>query len=246
MTRNLKALGLALAAVFAMSALSAASAQAEKPTFTGYETTTGNPHVHTIIEGTTDPGAVERFHAGAGTVECHARYSATDLTGDTESLTVTVTQVTTPNTEPGHCNTNVPGIGNFKTHVEFTSCDYTFTPGKKLEADTYTAEVHIKCTTPGDSIHVRITNAAGGTKCLLTIPEQTVNHIVYHNKKETKPTKVTVTATAEKIKYTQTEGGILGCGRANGTYEDATYNGEATVSGFDTLGNQIDVEISGE
>ncbi len=249
MTRNLKALGLALAAVFAMSALSAASAQAE-PTFTGYETTAGEPHVHTTIEGTTDPGAIEKFKAGAGTVECHNKYSATSLDGDDPTLTVTVTEVATPDTKiVGHCNTNVPGIGNFKTDIEFTTCDYLFHTETKLEENTYTGKVDVKCTTPGDSIHVRITNAAGGTKCLITIPEQTgLEHVVYHNKKEEKPTKVTVTATVEKIKYVQTEGGILGCGQANGTYEGtkgATYTGEATVKAFNKAGTQIDAEVSG-
>ncbi len=249
MTRNLKALGLALAAVFAISALSAASAQAV-PKFTGYETTAGNPHVHTIIEGTTsevEPKPIEKFKAGAGTVECHNKYSGTDLTGDSSTLTITVTEVKTPNTEGTHCNTNVPGIGNFKTDIEFTSCDYLFHVETKLKEDEYTGKVDVKCTTPGDSIHIRITNAAGGTKCLITVPEQTgLSHIVYHNRTDVKPTDITVTATVEKIKNIQTEGGILGCGRANGTYEDATYNGHATIKGFNTEGKQIDVEVSGE
>ncbi len=244
MTRNLKALGLALAAVFAMSALSAASAQAE-PTFTGYETPSGT-HVHTTIKGTTDPGAIEIFDAGSK-IECHNTYSATDLTGDTKTLTVTVTDWKTPNTEEGkHCKANAGGLGNFKADIEFTSCDYLFHVDKFLEKDTYTGSVDIKCTTPGDSIHIRVTNSTGGTKCLITVPEQTgLNHIVFHNKTEIKPTKVTVTATVEKIKYTQTEGGILGCGKANGNYE-STYTGEATVEGFNTAGEQIDVEVSGE
>ncbi len=249
MTRNLKALGLALAAVFAMSALSAASAQAV-PTFTGYETTTGNPHVHTIYQGTTDPGGIEKIKAGAGTLECHKKYSGTDLTGDNSTLTLTVTEVKTPNTEGNHCNTNVPGIGNFKVDIEFTSCDYLFHVETKLEENTYTGSVDVKCTTPGDSIHIRVTNAAGGTKCLNTIPEQTgLKHVVYHNKKETKPTKITVTTTLEQIKYVQTEGGILGCGQANGTYEGAkgaTYTGEFTLEGENTLGEKVDVEVSGE
>ncbi len=248
MTRNLKALGLALAAVFAMSALSAASAQAV-PTFTGYETTTGNPHVHTIIEGTTDPGAIEKFDTEKATVECHNKYSGTDLTGDNSTLTVTVTEVKTPNTEGTHCNTfaKPPISQNFKTEILFTSCDYLFHVETKLEENTYTGSVDVKCTTPGDHIHIKVLNAAGGVKCQLTVPEQTgLKHIVFHNKKEVKPTKVTVTATVEKIKYTQTEGGILGCGRANGVYEDATYTGEATVSGKNTLNEAVDVEVSGE
>ncbi len=249
MTRNLKALGLVLAAVLAISALSAAQAQAV-PTLTGYETTAGNPHVHTIIQGTTDPGAVEKVSTAKGTTECHNKYSATDLTGDTSTLTLTVTETKTPNTELEHCNTNVPGIGNFKTDIEFTSCDYLLHVETKLGEDTYTGSMDVKCTTPGDSIHIRVTNAAGGTKCLQTVGEQAgLKHVIFHNKKETKPTKVTVTANVTAIKYVQTEGGILGCGQANGTYEGAkglTYTGEFTLSGTNTLNEPVDVEVSGE
>ncbi len=246
MTRNLKALGLALAAVLVISALSVASAQAV-PTFTGYETTPGNPHVHTTLEGTTDPGVVEKFQTGVGTKECHNTYSGTDLTGDNSTATVTVTDWKTPNTSAGkHCVTTAFG-SEFKTDIEFTSCDYLFHVESKLKEDEYTGTVDVKCTTPGDHIHIKVTNASGGVKCLTTVPEQTgLKHVIFHNKKETKPTKVTVTANVTEITYTQTEGGLLGCGRKDGTYTDATYTGQATVAGANTAGQQIDVEVSGQ
>jgi hypothetical protein len=247
MIRNLKALGLALVAVFAMSALAASAAQAT-PIFTGYETPSGT-HVHTIGTGTTAAGSIEKFVAGAGTVECHITYETTSLTGEDTELTVKPTKFTTPGTtEDGHCNTLALGA-NFKTDIDFEGCDYIFHSGVKLAANEYTGTVDIKCP-EGKSIDIKITNSTAGTKCTLRVPAQNgLKHVIYKNQKVEKPTDVNVEATVAEIKYQVVEGGVLGCGKANGTYEGAngsTYSGSVTLKGEDTVKNPLDIEVSGE
>jgi hypothetical protein len=246
MTRNLKALGLALVAVFAMSALTASAAQAT-PKFTGNETPSGKP-AHTIGTGTTNTGSIEKIVAGAGTLECHVTYETTSLTGEDTELTVKPTKFTTPGTtENGHCNTVSLG-SNFKTDVDFEGCDYVFHSGVKLAENEYTGTVDIKCP-EGKSVDIKVTNASATTKCTLRVPAQNgLKHVIYRNEKENKPIDVIVQATVVEMKYIQVEGGLLGCGRANGTYEGAsgaTYSGEVTLQGEDTVKNPLDVEVSG-
>jgi hypothetical protein len=260
MTRNLKALGLALMAVFAFAAITSSAAQAT-PQFTGYDTVNGVPgeHTHTILKGTTEniePFA-ETFTA-FGKIECHVTYEATSLTGVDTTLTVKPTAFKTPKTTEGtHCVATLAG-SEFTVHVNFNSCDYVFHSGKKLKLnEEYTGTVDVHCDTPGDHIDLKVTKpGTEETKCTIKVPgggkNDGLSHIIYRN--ERKPageTHVTAEATVNKangkgITYTS-EGGVLNCGVANGEHvEAAEYEGKVTLEGRDTENKPLDIEVSGE
>jgi hypothetical protein len=246
MTLDLKALGLALVAVCAVSGLSVSAAQAA-PKFTGYATPPGT-HVHTIITGTTETGSVEKFTAGAGTTECHVSYESTSLTGEDTELTVKPTKVTTPGTtEDGHCNTLAFGA-NFKTDISYEGCDYVLHSGTKLAEDEYTGTSDIKCP-EGKAIDIKVTNSSGTTKCTLKVPAQNgLAHVIFKITRKFR-VMVMVKVTFGGVKYQVIEGGLLGCGKPNGTYEGAngaTQEGDYGLEGEDTEKNPLDFEISGE
>jgi hypothetical protein len=256
MIRNLKALGLALVAVFAFAAITSSAAQATVQ-FTGYETP-GVTHVHTILKGTTEniEPFSETYTTAIGKIHCHVTYEATSLTGIDTELTVKVTKLTKPEeTSVEDCITTI-GTTKFTTHVRYNGCDYQFTNPKKLKADEYTGTIDVKCP-EGKEIEVEITKLNEAVKkCLLKVPggakNENLGHIIYRN--ERKPvgeTHVTVESTISKangkgITYT-TEGGILNCGQVDGEHvEGGEYVGKVTLAGFDTAGKPLDIEVSGE
>jgi hypothetical protein len=253
MTRYLKALGLSVIAVCAMSAVAASGAQAE-PLFTGYETPS-ETHVHTIIEGTTEANTTEKpetsvqaFHAGPTTVKCwHGHFSGTSLTGVEKTLTIAAEYTGNKTETTGTCE-----VEGLKTHVDMNGCHYKFNQPTKLAANEYTGTVDIVCETEAKKgpITIKITKSGTEeTKCTLKVPAQAgLKHIITRNKKEAKPTDVTVEATVSEIEY-ESEGTQINCGVKPGVHkgaEGATYSGSITVQGFTTLGAQIDVEVSGE
>jgi hypothetical protein len=254
MTRNLKALGLALVAVFAFAAITSSAAQAV-PLFTGYETPSGT-RVHTILEGTTESGGsfAETFITGSGKIQCHVTYEGTSLTGIDTELTVQPIAFKRPESTVGPNCISVSAGVTLTAAVSFNSCDYVFHSGVKLASDEYTGTVDVKCTFAGDAIDIKITkNGTVETKCTIKVPAQSgLSHVIYRN--ERKPageTHVTAEATVNKangkgITYTS-EGGLLNCGLANGEHvEGAEYEGRVTVNGANTSRTPIDVEVSGE
>jgi hypothetical protein len=241
-----------------MGALSASAAQAE-PKFTGFDTVSGK-HVHTTFKGTTEPGATpyEAYKTGGGAeIRCHNTYEGTSLTGEDKDLTVNVTNWQTPGTTAEkHCTAFFAGA-TFRADIDFNGCHYVFHAGTKIvETMEYTGTVDIVCDTEGKKgpITVKVTKADNvTTKCTLKVPAQNgLSHVIYKviTNPEPEKTDVTVEATINKesgkaITYTS-EGGILNCGESDGEHvEGSQYNGKVTVQGFDTLGNQVDADISG-
>jgi hypothetical protein len=248
MTRNLKALGLALAAVFAMSALGASSAAAE-PEFTGIETTTPggehvSTHVHTTIDGSQHGAEPDVFTLGSVSIRCNeAKYTGTSADGSDPTLTVTPTY--------SECK----AAFTFVTHVEMNGCDYLFHAGTQVTAGMhYTGTVDIVCP-ENQSITLRVTTLAGATKCLIHIRPQTgLTGITYTVKTNASPpdaeTDVTVDVEIPQI-TTETTGTSTNCGGLNEGHHGAndgnwaTYHGEATITGTNTAKEAIDVEVSG-
>jgi hypothetical protein len=249
MARKLQALGLAFGVVLAMGALTASSAWAV-PEFTGYHTQPPEEHTHTIVVGTTELETIEKFSAATGHVECHVSYEGTLLTGTGKTLTISPTDFRYPNetVEPS-CRTHSTALNqDFTTHVSFNSCDYTFHVETKIKIDEYTGSLDVQCTTPGDEIDIKITkNGSLETKCTIKVPAQNgLKHIIFRNeRKPAKETHVTAEPTVEKIEYT-TEGGLLNCGIANGKRNDGVYTGKVTLGGENTVGEKLDLEVSGE
>jgi len=238
MIRNLKALGLALVAVFAMSALVASAAQAEF-TFTAWETNETN-HVHSTFKSEQSAAFGDLFAQTAGkpAFKCEkSPTSATSTTGDETYLTAS----------PTYSNCTIGANLAFVTVLP-TTCHYRFHVTSKHTAHEYTGTVDITCTTPGDSIHVQVyTNSGEGTKvCEITIDEQHgINGITYTNDTSGGLKDILVHVNSTNIKTTTTKGGIL-CQNTTGTnHTTGTFTGTDTVQAFNAGGAQINATISG-
>jgi hypothetical protein len=169
MTRNLKVLGLALMAAFAMSAVvaSAASAQNGKLTSDGPVTLTG-----TELAG-------NAFHFGEGlglpATKCN---DSTFHGGKLNGTTGGVHQLL-PSGESNF--TFVPKykeckVGFLPATVDMTSCDFVFTLGATTGGGaTYGITSHLECSVPGDTVHLTAFSDAGHTNrvCSITFGAQT-------------------------------------------------------------------------
>jgi hypothetical protein len=172
--RNIKALGLALVAVFAMSAVIASAAQAEQ----SYRSS-GTP---TELSGT--QVATNKFHVpGAGTVEC---------TGANFTGTVTGTAVSTLEVHPTYSNCVAFGFAG--THITTTGCNYKFdTPVANQAA------VHVLCTGTNT---IKITPTFfGASVCTVEVGSQTPTGVVDLANNAGK-TDVLVTSTVTGISHT--------------------------------------------
>jgi hypothetical protein len=248
MIRNLKALGLALVAVFAMSAVAATGASAATGEFQWEAGTTK-------IVGEADPTAPsQEFKITPGAIT--ASFTCDEVSGEATGLTgtsdegkgVTAQNIvysdtgTTPAVE--ECTGKVNGIA-VKTPVKFNGCDYKFTADKTVGAagaGLVEGTVHIVCA----GANVIEVKAAG---CLVKVAPQTVGRITYTTK-TTGDGLEHVTAHAEvglaagnthndAIDYTTS--GIT-CGVHNET--DGTYEGKVTFSGFDANKNKKKVTVT--
>jgi len=151
MTRKIKALGLALVASLAMSALVASAAQAE------FHSTVA----HTILTG--EQTTTHKFTVGSGfgAITCKkAKFTGT-TTATTES-----SQVITP--EYKECTDSFGRTAHVTVEAK-----YRFTTPSKT---TENAEVHLE-----GKITVQITNGSGVVICDVHITSQTNNNIIYHN-----------------------------------------------------------------
>ncbi len=199
MKRNLKALGLSLVAVFAMSAMVAQAASAD-PLFKSDD-------VHTSINGSQDGTHV--FEAGAGNeVKCTtAEFDGTTTGTSTDELTI----------EPTYKGCTAFGFAT--THVKFNSCDYLFTSTTGEGED-----VHLNCENE-DTVELTPT-LFGFSVCTVHVFDGTFEEVTYDNVANG---DVQVTAAATGISYEETGSGCdVGSGN-DGTYTgNATVKGTDT------------------
>jgi hypothetical protein len=248
MTRNLKALGLALIAVFAMSAVAASAAQATAGAFSWASGTTK-------LMGSADPEAKNQtFTVTPGAVT--ASFTCDEVDGEASVSGTTATEVTAPtivyseaattaSEGAGFCKGTVAGIPNVKTTVKMNGCGYKFTSNTTvgtLAEGKVEGTVHIEC----QEEKVIEVSAAG---CLVKVGPQTVGRITY-------TTKVTgsgvedVTAHAEvgltagehnnAIDYSTT--GIT-CGN-HPAETDGTYAGTVTFTGTNASQGATNVTVT--
>jgi hypothetical protein len=241
-----RALGLALAAIFTVGALAASAAQAV-PTFTGYETE-GETHnlVHTIGQGTTEPEGIVAFTAGPiGVIECHGESAGTSLTGEDTELTGAPTFSDPETNGLPDCKTNIGGT-KYTTHINMNGCEFHQHASKKIAENEYEGTIDVKCPM-GKSIEIKTTKLGSEeTKCAIKVGAQNgLGPGFARNKKESKPTEITIESKISNIEYTS-EGGLFNCGTSNGKHSGGTLTGTAIAQGFNTEGKQIDIEISGE
>jgi hypothetical protein len=166
MTRNLKVLGLALAAAFAMAAISANAAQALTPSL--FTASTYPAAIHATTSQTI--GAESEYFESIGRkLECEvAHYTAT--LGEASS-DLTVTPDYTDHTQGGNCRAG----GTLVTTVTEEKCTYTFTAteGTKVINTSYNIGVDIVCPA-GKVITVHVRNLLNNADaCTITIENGT-------------------------------------------------------------------------
>ncbi|HEY8808993.1 MAG TPA: hypothetical protein VIM28_03125, partial [Solirubrobacterales bacterium] len=159
MIRNLKMLGVALAAVFALSAMVASAASAAQ----AYITSDG-PFTMTATET-----GVNRLRAFGTFVECPgSTYVGGKLNTTPEAVIPHEPAETTATFVPTYIGC-VATVAKLKAAVDMEGCDYVFHMGETTGvADTYGLRATVKCPT-GKHILVTIP----GISCTITITERT-------------------------------------------------------------------------
>jgi hypothetical protein len=250
MIRNLKVLGLALAAVLAMAAVTASAASAQ-----GKLTSTG-PVTLTAVEKVGAPITDNRLTAFGSFVQCpgstYTGHKVLTLK-ETEELkkhqllpSVSTEATLTPHYKQTDHNCTGP-LGTVAT-VDMNGCDYVIRLGATTGgvAGTYGVTFDVVCPT-GKTITVTIwlntdahTAEPDNAKCTLHVGSQSGLHGAHatDNGNGTVDIKGTVTP----ITVTQTRHSIL-CPSGTHTSE-ATFDLNVTVSGKSELGGPTNISLS--
>jgi hypothetical protein len=215
MTRHIKALGLALVAVFAMTAVIASAAQAVQGKFTVTDSK--------ILTVTQDDAAGQNTTTGlqtlkttSGAITCDEVIGRAQVTAGSQPTEITAEKIFYKNTGLTTCN----GPLSTKPTVDLKTCHYLFTAGETLGTSDLTVQAHIKCKV-GDQITIT------APFCQIHIPEQTPEgHLIFKNVQPQGQTKTHITgeATITGITYHGTE--LCSSGK------DGTYTGNLTVKGY--------------
>jgi hypothetical protein len=214
MIRNLKILGVAFAAVLALSAVAATVASAE-----GQVTCSSYP---CKITGESAVGN-STFITEAGAVECQGHAEAT-INAPTSELTITGTA------------TNCKAFGFLNATVNTNGCDGLSTTPKKLSATEWTATGHMLCPV-GKTIEI-----IAGT-CKVTIGPQTPAsaHTIITNTTAPTPDVVDLTGSATGVNYTVVTDGF-GCPFAGtGAKTGASIVQHKSVTASATAGQNVHV-----
>ncbi len=236
MIRNLKALGLALVAVFAIGAITASAALAVEDHFTTSQTSA-------LMTGTSTNNKFEI--TGGPSFECTtSQFTATGVNNSTE-VTVDPSYTGRIGETPHGTKCTGSPIGNVT--IDMNSCDYDLT-GKTTGSDggLTDATISVTCTTAGD--HIVITGPLG---CKIKVPAQTPTSggVTYTNlPKHPGGSAIEVIATATGITYTSEN-----CVGVASEGNDSDYTGTVVVTGYEdteglptpiTEGAQIGVSMS--
>jgi hypothetical protein len=228
MIRKLKALGVAITAVLALSAVAASGAQAFE--FTSSNTAkAGHPHEHTISHGTQTTSHVFTAGEGFGGISCAvAEFEGTGTGTDTTVRSL-------PTYE------NCKDSFGRTAHVSTNGCEYEFHAKVKVNSDLYTGTSNLLCPT-GKSITVEITSS-GSVVCTVHIGPQTGISPIKFELGTSQPTDIVVNSEAANVKSTTT-GGFFSCGVSEGSHTDGTYTGKTTVTGINTFNEPMDLTIN--
>jgi hypothetical protein len=234
MNRKLKALGLALFAAFAMSAVAAASASATTHDFSS-SSKSGTTHLTAEAEGT------QEFRSTTGDESKRVSCNKVNVEG-----TITGTTVDTVTVRPIYTECKaITGGTEVSATVNTTGCHYLFTGETTDDAATpgEHATVHVvnkeKCT------HIDIKVTVFQVKCISIPTEQTLHGVTYTNTKTGEFEEITLKATVHGIKSTTTDSSTCPT-KSGGTEEhtDGSYTGNVTVKGYEDKEHKKQVNIT--
>ncbi|HWL49356.1 MAG TPA: hypothetical protein VNT92_05720 [Acidimicrobiia bacterium] len=168
MIRNLKALGLAVVAVFAMSALTASAAMA------------GTTSFHSNADHTTITGEQEgtnTFSVNAGTIHCStATFSGTSSATTTQEITIAPSY--------SGCKITAITLETVEATVDMNGCHYLLTSSGQVHVTCPSAPIRVTSPICTVTVHpqtvnsVDYTNTGSGTTTATTV-ESTASSIKY-------------------------------------------------------------------
>jgi len=213
MTRNLKVLGLALLAVFAMSAVAVSSASAHKLSIAG-----GAANVDITATGT---GAVFGVKSGALEVKCKKEaFSSTTVANSATTITIAPKYEECTAAPFGASPVDVNGC-TFVLHGNTTSSPGTTAGTTKTDmpADLVCpANQSITITAPGCTIHVD--------------PQINLHGVGFTNGGSGTTADINVVSTVDNIHYTTAGGFVCSLGGLSTTGNDSFLTGTATANGY--------------
>jgi hypothetical protein len=234
MTRNLKALGLALVAVFAFAAISASAASAETKIHGALQTT---PDGTANLVGT-EVGGDHVFNVGGGigSISCTNSEFHGHIAGKTTSPTITPTYT--------NCTFTLLGIPRPAT-VTLNGCQYTLTTHAFVDDNNGSGQIHVICP-EGKKIEIHVFNNAAHTelRCTYAVEPQTIDTgNSFENMQNTGPggtDTVTTIAKNAPAKTKKLSGTILQCG---GSEFDSSYTGTVETHATNAEGKPVDLEV---
>jgi len=225
MVRKLKALGLALVAVLAMSAVVASAANAGSlyntngtyPVTLHGEQEAEKTHVFTLTDNSNL------------TTTCTTATFAGTLSGTSSTATIHPTYGKA--TGAGNCT-----AFGLSAEITTTGCDYVFHIGNTITSGVYDGTVDIVCSGTNKIIIV-----AGS--CEVQVGSQNgLATVTGNNVAGSNPDDVTITAEVEGIDYTVTKDGFLCPLSGTGNFTEGDYTGATTVKGS-VEGKQIPLAL---
>jgi len=238
MNRNLKVLGLALVAVFAMTAVLASAAQAQVKATVGASSAilTGEVIEHPTI------GKSQTFTLSGGQkLSCEEVKATGTVTNGATSITASP--------EYSKCTAKIGSEFHLVT-VTMNGCDYNFHGGVEVAGGTTFEKVEVDLVCPvGKEVEIHVyknatSEVSEGELCTYKVAGFTNNNGNETHNVAGSPNDITITTTAKGIATTRT--GSLLCGAASTTAE---YTGSTTVRAFEDLtggteGNQVSLTLS--
>jgi hypothetical protein len=237
MIRNLKALGLALVAVFAMSAMAASAAQA---LVVDHAQITAESFP-VVLDGTQN--GVQVFNREGRTVTCTTAEFHSEVKSTDSKTTITIKP-----TYSG-CHSNIPLIGVVPATVTLNGCDYLFHLTKHTPSGTFTGDPTVVCPVNQEiEVHVYQNHAnhtSNTSLCTIKVPAQTPGGTVDLTNKAaggtTPKNYVEADINVATITSTVTPAGVV-CGNAHNA--TGTLNGNATLKGTTAAGVSQGVTVS--
>jgi hypothetical protein len=237
MTRNLKALGLALVAVFAMSAIAASAAQATVGSISYDKTATKV----TATQDATAPNQVFTLTGGAVSVTCNEYHATALLDGTGNQTTIETKEMAYTHNGTNECASNISG---FTPKVEMNECQYKFHAGNTIGE---LSNMEIEAT--ADVVNCNATNpyvvVNGGGVCTARVFGNTLNQGLTGIKIRTitggAKEDLTLEANVTGLHATHT-GGCAFFG--DKTTTEGTYTGKVTITAEDNSAVQKDITVT--
>jgi hypothetical protein len=237
MIRNLKVLGLTLAAVFALSAVAATAASAQNGTITSTGAVT--------LTATENAGQRNAFTAFGFEVECPgSTYTFHKLNSLTAHIPNDSSQATIT---PHYKQPCVANPGNFPTTIDMNGCDYALTLGTTTAtADQYKATFHVVCPA---NVQITVTIFTNATKHAENKPFCKLHVVLQQNLvneatvKDNTNGNIQLNGTVKGIAVQKTKGveDPLLCPANQGTGE---YHISVTATGQNEAGGATSVSLS--